>query len=45
MQMQRILVPVGAVLLVVAGYRAWGWAGVAFAAGPVKSCFCAPEPG
>ncbi len=33
MQMQRILVPVGAVLLVVAGYRAWGWAGVAFAAG------------
>ena len=33
MPFQRILIPIGSVLLVVAGYRAWGWAGVAFAAG------------
>lgn len=33
MQIQKILIPVGAVVLVVAGYRSWGWAGVAFAVG------------
>lgn len=33
MQFQRILIPIGCVLLVVAGYRAWGWAGVAFTVG------------
>ena len=33
MQFQRILIPVGAVVLVVAGYRAWGWGGVALTGG------------
>lgn len=33
MRFQNILIPIGSVLLVVAGYRAWGWAGVALAAG------------
>lgn len=33
MQFQRILVPVGGVLLVFVGYRAGGWGGVALAAG------------
>ena len=33
MRFQKILLPIGAVVLVVAGYRAYGWAGVAFAVG------------
>jgi len=33
MHFQKILIPVGGVLLVLAGYRAFGWAGVALAAG------------
>lgn len=33
MKYQKILIPIGAVLLVLAGYRAAGWPGVAFAAG------------
>lgn len=33
MQFQKLLIPVGGVLLVLAGYRAWGWAGVALAVG------------
>lgn len=33
MQFQKILVPIGGVVLVVVAYRAYGWAGVAFAAG------------
>lgn len=33
MRFQNILIPIGSVLLVVAGYRAWGWAGVALAGG------------
>lgn len=33
MQFQRFLIPIGGVVLVVAAYRAYGWAGVAFAAG------------
>ena len=33
MQIQKILVPVGAVVVAVAGYRAYGWAGLAFVAG------------
>ena len=33
MQFQRILVPIGAVLLVVVAYRGYGWAGVAVATG------------
>lgn len=35
MRFQNIIYPVGGVLLVWAGYRAWGWAGVAFAAGGI----------
>lgn len=33
MRFQNILIPIASVLLVMAGYRAWGWAGVALAAG------------
>ena len=33
MKFQRVLVPIAGVVLVVAAYRAYGWAGVAFAAG------------
>lgn len=33
MQFQNILIPVGSVVLVVAAYRAYGWAGVAVACG------------
>lgn len=33
MQIQKYLLPIGAVVLVVAGYRAGGWGGVAFAVG------------
>jgi len=33
MQIQKILVPVGAVVVGVAGYRAYGWAGLALVAG------------
>ncbi len=33
MQVQKILIPVGSVVLVVAAYRAYGWAGVAVACG------------
>lgn len=33
MQFQKILVPIGAVVLVAAAYRGYGWAGVAVAAG------------
>ncbi|MDZ7922359.1 glycerate kinase [Rhodoferax sp.] len=33
MQIQKILVPVGAFLLAVAGYRAYGWQGLALVAG------------
>jgi len=33
MQFQKILIPIGSVLLVVAGYRFGGWGGVAFAVG------------
>lgn len=33
MSLQKILIPIGAVALVVAGYRFGGWAGVAFAVG------------
>ena len=33
MQLQQILIPLGAVVLVVAGYVGGGWAGVAFAVG------------
>lgn len=33
MSIQKIFLPIGAAVLVVAGYRAWGWGGVAFAAG------------
>lgn len=33
MRIQNILIPIASVLLVMAGYRAWGWAGVALAAG------------
>jgi hypothetical protein len=33
MQFQRFLIPIGGVVLVVAAYRAYGWAGVAFAVG------------
>lgn len=33
MRIQNILIPIASVLLVMAGYRVWGWAGVALAAG------------
>ncbi|MDP2369749.1 glycerate kinase [Rhodoferax sp.] len=33
MQFQKILIPVGSVVLVVAAYRGYGWAGVAVAGG------------
>ena len=33
MQLQKILIPIGAVALVVAGYQLSGWAGVALATG------------
>jgi len=33
MQLQKILIPMGAVGLVAAGYLGWGWAGVALAVG------------
>ena len=33
MQIQKILVPVGALVLAVAGYRAYGWQGLALVAG------------
>ncbi|MCZ8252747.1 MAG: glycerate kinase [Hylemonella sp.] len=33
MSLQKILLPIGAVVLVVAGYRSLGWGGVAFAVG------------
>jgi hypothetical protein len=33
MQLQKILIPIGAVALVVAGYQLSGWAGVALAVG------------
>jgi hypothetical protein len=33
MQFQKIFVPIASVILVVAAYRAYGWAGVALAAG------------
>lgn len=33
MSLQKILIPIGAVALVVAGYRGAGWGGVAFAVG------------
>jgi hypothetical protein len=33
MQLQKILIPIGAVVLVVAGYLGAGWAGVALAVG------------
>lgn len=33
MRLQKIFVPLGSVLLAAAGYRAWGWGGVAFAVG------------
>jgi hypothetical protein len=33
MPFQKIILPIGAVLLVVASYRAWGWGGVALAVG------------
>lgn len=33
MSLQKILIPIGAVALVVAGYQGGGWAGVAFAVG------------
>jgi len=33
MRFQKILLPIGAVLLVVAGYRAYGWAGMALVIG------------
>jgi hypothetical protein len=33
MQFQKYLVPIGSVILVVAAYRAYGWAGVAMAVG------------
>ena len=33
MQFQNILIPVGSVVLVVAAYRAYGWAGVAVVCG------------
>ena len=31
MNFQKIIVPVAGVVLVAAGYRAWGWGGVALA--------------
>jgi len=33
MQVKKILVPIGSVVLVVAAYRAYGWSGVALAVG------------
>jgi hypothetical protein len=33
MELKKIFLPVGSVLLVAAGYRAWGWGGVAFTVG------------
>ncbi len=33
MALQKFLIPIGGVLLVLAGYRAWGWAGVALSVG------------
>ncbi len=33
MRLQNILIPLGAIVLVVAGYQGWGWPGVALAVG------------
>ncbi|MEO7128062.1 MAG: glycerate kinase, partial [Rhodoferax sp.] len=33
MNFQRVLIPVGGVVLIAAAYRAYGWAGVAAATG------------
>ena len=39
MQIQKILVPVGALVLAVAGYRAYGWQSLALMAGGIAHNF------
>lgn len=35
MSLQRILVPLGLIVLLIAGYRSWGWGGVALVGGGI----------